>query len=92
VTVKLHRCGLTWLKIDGHPCWRVQKALDEAGVQYDVVTGPLSRKKRTETQQKTGQNAYPWLELEDGTVIREESKVLAERIRTGGLGPPTPAI
>ena len=40
--VKLHRCPTMWLKIEGHPCWRVQKALDEAGVEYEVVKHPSS--------------------------------------------------
>ena len=46
--VKLHRCPTMWLKIDGHPCWRVQKALDEAGIEYEVVKQPLRRGRRTE--------------------------------------------
>ena len=37
MTVKLHRCSGMWAKFDGHPCWRVQKALDEAGVEYELV-------------------------------------------------------
>ena len=92
MAVKLHRCGNIWLKLGGHPCWKVQKALDDAGVAYEVIAGPLRRSKRTETIAKTGQDKYPWLELEDGTVLRDESRVLAERIRTGGLGPPSAAI
>jgi len=32
MAVKLHRCGNMWIKIDAHPCWKVQKALDEKGV------------------------------------------------------------
>ena len=86
MTVKLHRCSNTWLKLGGHPCWKVQKALDDAGVEYEVVKGPLLRSKRQETIEKTGQAKYPWLELEDGTVVREESSALAERIRSGRLG------
>ena len=39
--VKLHRCSATWLKIGRHPCWKVQKALDDQGIEYEVVTGPL---------------------------------------------------
>jgi len=35
-----------WLKIGNHPCWRVQKALDQQGIEYEVVTGPMSRAKR----------------------------------------------
>jgi glutathione S-transferase len=67
----------------------VQKALDEAGVEYEVVKHPPFRKsKRTDYIELTGGDArLPAVELEDGTVIREESKDLAERIREGRLGP-----
>src|SRR5438876_11647 len=46
VAVKLHRCSSMWVKIEGHPCWRVQKALDEQGIDYELVKGPLRRGKR----------------------------------------------
>jgi glutathione S-transferase len=96
MAVKLHRCSNLWVKLGGHPCWRVQKALDEAGIEYELVKEPgFSRSKRTETIARTGQSTLPWIELEDGTVIREESKHLAERIRSGelleGAGEPTTA-
>ncbi|MGH2982035.1 MAG: glutaredoxin family protein, partial [Solirubrobacterales bacterium] len=68
-----------------HPCWRVQKALDDAGVDYEVVAEPLLRPKREEVQQKTGQRALPAIELEDGRWVREESKDLAARVREGRL-------
>jgi glutathione S-transferase len=76
-----------WVKIDGHPCWKVQKALDEAGIEYEVVKHPPFRKsKRTDYIELTGGDArLPAIELEDGTVIREESKDMAERIREGRL-------
>jgi hypothetical protein len=100
MAVKLHRCGTMWLKIGTHPCWRVQKALDEAGIDYEVVEHPKSRGARTALAirqvslcaaaspdyiELTGQTALPAIELEDGTVIREESKDLAARIREGRL-------
>ena len=34
MAVKLHTCGVTWLKIDGHACWRVEKALRDRGVPF----------------------------------------------------------
>ena len=43
MAVKLHRCGTMWVKVDAHPCWRVQKALDEAGIPYEVVKHPAFR-------------------------------------------------
>jgi len=83
--VKLHRCSNTWLKIGAHPCWKVQKALDEAGIEYEVVKGPLRRGKRDELEQLSGQRIYPVIELPDGEVYRAESKEMAERIAAGKL-------
>jgi glutathione S-transferase len=85
MAIKLHRCSNEWVKIGGHPCWKVQKALDEAGVDYEVVTGPVRRGKRDELEQLSGQRIYPVIEFEDGTVYREESKAMAETIRSGRL-------
>lgn len=76
---------MTWVKLGAHPCWCVQKALDEAGVEYEVVKGPLSRSKRDGIAALGGQNLYPVIEFEDGSVYREESKRMAERIRAGKL-------
>ena len=48
MAVKLHRCKNMWAKFGTHPCWKVQKALDEQGIDYEVVPGPWpSRKNRT---------------------------------------------
>jgi glutaredoxin len=85
VTVKLHRCRGTWVKLSGHPCWRVEKALRDAGVDYERVTGPARKSKRDAIEQLSGQRSYPVIELEDGTVYREESAQMAERIRAGKL-------
>jgi hypothetical protein len=86
MAVKLHRCSNLWIKIGGHPCWRVQKALDESGIEYEIVKHPsFPRSKRTEYQQLAGTDRLPAIELEDGTVIREESKDLAARVREGRL-------
>ena len=87
MSVKLHRCSVMWVKIGAHPCWKVQKALDEGGVDYEVVKHPaLPRSKRTAYIELTGgDNVLPAIELEDGTVIREESKDLVTRIQEGRL-------
>jgi glutathione S-transferase len=85
MAVKLHRCSTTWIK-GPHPCWKVQQALEEAGVEYDVVKHPaFPRGRRAEYIALTGQKLFPAIELEDGRVIREESKDLAARIRDGRL-------
>jgi glutathione S-transferase len=82
--IKLHRCKNLWVK-GPHPCWKVQKALDEAGLQYEIVVekyfGP-----REQTVEKTGEKRFPWIEFEDGFVYREESRDMAQRIRDGNLG------
>ena len=87
MAVKLHRCSATWVKLGGHPCWRVQKALDESGVQYELVKEGSSFKgsSHERTIEKTGQKKFPWIEFEDGSVYREESKGMAETIRAGKL-------
>src|SRR5262245_37289210 len=87
MAVKLHRCGNMWIKLDGHPCWRVQKALDDAGVEYEIVKEPWpSRKKRAAVIAGTGQSALPAIEREDGTWYREPSADMARAIRAGKLG------
>ena len=74
-----------WVKIDAHPCWRVQKALDEQGIEYELVKGPLRPGKRNDLDKLSGQRKYPVIEFEDGRVYREESNDMAERIRAGEL-------
>ena len=88
MTIKLHRCPNLWAKIGGHPCWKVQKALDEQGIDYEIVKGPLRRGKRDDLERLSGQRVYPVIEFEDGTVYREESKLMAEKIRSGNLKAP----
>jgi hypothetical protein len=86
MAVKLYRCKNLWVKANGHPCWRVQKALDEQGIEYEVVPGPWPGKKnRFAVQEATGQSIYPAIVFEDGSWYREESKDMAQTIREGRL-------
>lgn len=92
MAVKLHRCRIMFAK-GGHPCWKVQHALDEAGVEYELVKHPALRWNRKDYEQRTGQRVLPAVELEDGTIVREDSKELIARIKSGELtgaggGPP----
>jgi glutathione S-transferase len=87
MAVKLHRCPVMFAKFDGHPCWKVQKALDEAGMEYELVKGPIRAGKRDELEQVSGQRKYPVIEFEDGSVYRDESKQMAARIEAGELRP-----
>jgi glutathione S-transferase-like protein len=93
MAIKLHRCSNMWVKIGGHPCWKVQKALDDEGVEYEVVKGPVRRGKRDDLERLSGQRLYPVIQFEDGTIYREQSKDMVATIRAGQLdskrsGPP----
>jgi glutathione S-transferase len=85
MAVKLHRCPLTFVKGDFHPCSKVQKALDEQGIEYEVIKGPLLPGRRKDLETLSGQGKYPVIEFEDGSIYREESTEMAATIRAGEL-------
>ena len=85
MAVKLHRCSQQWVKIKGHPCWRVEKALMDMGVDYERVPGPVSKSKREVVFAGTGQRYYPNIQFEDGSWYREQSKDMEATIRDGKL-------
>ena len=102
MAVTLYRCSARWVKMGGHPCWRVEKELIDAGIAYDVVLGPSmpwQRSNRTAVIEVSGQDKFPVIRFEDGSFYREESKDMAETIRAGklfekaagGAGPVSPA-
>jgi hypothetical protein len=96
MAIKLHRCKNIWVKAAGHPCWKVQKALDEQGIGYEIVKEAWFGD-RGKTVARTGQTKFPWIEFDDGSVYREESKDMTETIQAGrlnekrGTGAATPA-
>ena len=84
--VKLHRCPFTFLHTDHDSCWKVQRALDEQGIDYEVVKEPsVPRSRRKDVERLTGQTWLPVIEFEDGTAYRAESDEMATRIRDGNL-------
>ena len=85
MALKLHRCSSMWIKLQGHPCWRVQSALDAQGIEYEVVKGPLRRGKRDEIEKLSHQRLYPVIQFEDGSIYREQSKDMAATIKAGKL-------
>jgi hypothetical protein len=85
MAVKLHRCSGQWAKIKAHPCWRVEKALQDLGVEYERVPGPHRRSKREAVVAGTGQKLYPAIQFEDGSWYREQSKDMERTIRDGKL-------
>jgi glutathione S-transferase len=87
MAIKLHTCGNTWIK-GPHPCWQVKKALNEQKIPFEEVGEPLRRGKRDSLEALSGQRMLPVIEFEDGTAYRAESKVMAKKIRDGGLESP----
>ena len=85
MAIKLYRCSNLWIKVNAHPCWKVHKALDEQGIEYELVKGPQRRSKRDALEAVSGQRAYPTIVFEDGSVYREESADMVETIRAGKL-------
>jgi hypothetical protein len=86
MAVKLHRCPHLFVKVKGHPCWKVQKALDDQGIDYEVVKGPWpGRKNRTAVIEGTGQALYPAIQFGAGSWYREASKEMERTIREGRL-------
>jgi len=92
MTVKLHRCPFRFLHTDLDACWKVQRALDEQGIDYEIVTEwrMYPKGSRSRLKQLSGQTNLPVLEFEDGSVYREESSDMAARIRAGELGVSSP--
>jgi hypothetical protein len=96
LAIKLHRCSGTVIK-GPHPCWQVQKALDDGGVDYELVKHPaFPRGRRKAYIALTGQDKLPAIQLEDGRIVREESKDMVAQIRDGrlfeGAGARTPDL
>ncbi|MCA1699289.1 MAG: glutathione S-transferase domain-containing protein [Actinobacteria bacterium] len=84
--VVLHRCPFTFLPDALDSCHKVQSALDEQGIEYEIVTEPsLPRSRRKDLLRISGQKWLPVIEFEDGSTYREESKDMAATIQAGKL-------
>ena len=83
--IKLHRCSWTFLHTDMDACWKVQRALDENQIEYEVVKHGFGKGKRPAVESLSGQSKLPVLELPDGEVYRAESDEMAARVRSGAL-------
>ena len=84
-SVKLHRCSWTFLHTDLDACWRVQRALDEQGISYEVVKHGYAKGSRPAVVALTGQKWLPAIEFEDGSAYRAQSGEMAARVREGRL-------
>ena len=84
-SVKLHRCSWTFLHTDLDVCWKVQRALDEQGIKYEVVKHGFGKGERPQVRALSGQKWLPVIEFEDGRSYRAESDEMAARVRAGQL-------
>lgn len=84
--VKLHRCSYTFLHTDLDACWKVERALKEQGIEYEVVKHGYGKGKRPDVVALSGQKLLPVLELSDGSVLRAESSEMAAKVRAGEVG------
>ena len=67
MSIKLHRCRFTFLRSDRFECHRVQQALDDQGIDYELVKEPyFPRSRRKNVERLTGQRLLPVIEFEDG--------------------------
>ena len=66
-SVKLHRCSWTFLHTDLDACWKVQRALDEQGIPYEIVKHGFGKGARPAVEALSGQKWLPVIEFEDGT-------------------------
>lgn len=85
--IKLHRYSYTFLHVNADACWRLQTALDEQGVEYEVVKHGYgkSEKARADVIARSGQKLLPMLELADGTIVREETDTMVAKVASGEL-------
>lgn len=64
MSIKLHRCAFTFLRYDKFECHRVQKALDERGIDYYVVKAPWTpRSRRKNVERLSGHRLLPVIEF-----------------------------
>jgi glutathione S-transferase len=83
-SVKLHTCNLMWIH-GPHPCHQMRKALDAAGVPYEIVQHSRRKSKRDDIRALSGQDALPMIEFADGRAYRAETKDMVARIAAGTL-------
>jgi hypothetical protein len=73
----LHTCPLTWLRIPTHYCYRAERALQGAGLEYVRVTHPLLCGRRVALRDQTGQSLLPVLITEHGDQIAPVTEIIA---------------
>jgi glutathione S-transferase len=83
--VKLHRCSWTFLHTDKDMCWRVERALVDQGIDFEIVKHGYGKSHREEVEQLSGQKLLPVIQFEDASAYRAETDEMVARIRAGKL-------
>lgn len=84
--IKLHRCSWTFLHTKLDACWKVQRELDQQGIDYEIVKHGYGKGARPALERLSGQRWLPVIEFPDGRTYRAESDEMAARVRAGQLG------
>lgn len=63
----------------------VEKALIDAGIEYERVPGPVRKSKREVMVAGTGQRLYPAIQIENDAWYHEESNEMARTIAESRL-------
>jgi glutathione S-transferase len=89
--VKLHRCSWTFLHTDMDACWKLQRALVDQGVEFEIVKHGYGKGARPAVEQLSGQRWLPVIEFDDGSAYRAETDAMVARVRAGELFSAEPA-
>ena len=78
----LYVCGQGTVLASVHPCGKAARALDEAGVAYELATAagyrrvPWMRAKREAIRELSGQIGVPVLVTDAGTVVSGSAEIV----------------
>ncbi|CAN0512178.1 unnamed protein product [Phaeothamnion confervicola] len=78
----LYVCGQGTKLASVHPCGKAARALDEAGVTYELATAegyrrvPWMRAKRAAIRELSGQIGVPVLVTDEGVVINGSAQII----------------
>ena len=87
MAVKLHRCRNEWAKITAHPCWKIEKALQDMGIEYEVALGPVCRSKRDHMEKQRGSGSIRRSSSRTGRCIARSRRTWRSGSATGSFSP-----
>jgi hypothetical protein len=85
LAIKLHRCPNEWVKFGGHPSWKAQRALDDRGIEYEMIKGPLRRGQRDDLERLSASGSSPSSSSTTARFTARSRAAMAARIKEGKL-------